>query len=130
MQRRLWTKIVAVGAVAAGALALMPAAVEATPARPAALVSPICVVVSVGLPLGSCNTGAVGAGAGAAVWININTGIVAPCQYVVRDVANDWPVRTGSSTGHFATRIGGLYSHYRLELNWCTNGSTGLISPI
>lgn len=120
MRRRVWTKIAAAGAVTAGALAVMPAAAQAVPLPGG------CVVVSPGLPLGSCKTSAVEAGDGK-VWININTGIAA-CQWVVRDVRNSAPVRTGSSAGHYATSISGLYSFYRLELNWCTNGSTGAIS--
>lgn len=121
MTRRVWTNVAAAGAVTAGALALLPAAAQAAVPLPAT-----CVVVSPGLPLGSCKTPAVEAGDGK-VWININTGLI-PCQYVVRDVKNDAPVRVGSVTGHYATSISGLYSYYRLELNWCTNGSTGAIS--
>jgi hypothetical protein len=68
----------------------MPAAQAAAP------LSATCVAVSPGLPLGSCKTPAVEAGDGK-VWIN--TGLI-PCQYVVRDVRNDAPVRNGSVTGH------------------------------
>ncbi|TYB62186.1 hypothetical protein FXF51_26050 [Nonomuraea sp. PA05] len=111
--------LAAVLATGGPAAAVSPAAAQA----PVAMEGAACVVMPQAY---DCNTAAVEAGDGV-VWININTGIVAPCHYYVRDTRNSWPVRDGAVTGHYATRITGLYSWYRLELRWCTSGSSGYI---
>jgi hypothetical protein len=115
---------VAAATLAAALVTGGPAAAAATRAPATAQLLPATCIV--GPQMYDCKTPAVPAGDGV-VWININTGLV-PCHYVVRDINNDHPVRTGAVTGHYATRITGLYSWYRLELNWCTSGSTGAIS--
>ncbi|MCA2211577.1 hypothetical protein [Jidongwangia harbinensis] len=116
----------AVGMAAASALAAGPAAAQAAPSAPSAgLLPATCVTAPIS---GECNTAAVQAGSDGAVYFNVNTGIVAPCHYYIRDVTNGRPVRDGSVVGSYAGRVTGLTNWYRLELRFCfVGGATGAI---
>jgi hypothetical protein len=95
--------------------------VVAFAATPAQAATGSCVV-----PWSGCETGAVPAANGG-VWISINTGPVFFCSWRVRDTSNWQIVRSRTTLGAWAERIGGLYSWYRLELTNCRTGASGFI---
>lgn len=67
------------------------------------------------------------AGATGTVYFNVNTGILAPCHYHIRDIITGNSVRRGYVVRSWGGRVTGLTNWYRLELRWCVPGSAGAI---
>lgn len=125
MTRRLWMLLMP-ALVFAVTMFASPSAAQAEGSATSSIsaVAP-CVVPPYRL---SCDTAAVPAGSDGVVDFVINTGIAA-CQYYIRDMILNPPkvVREGWGVGSFGGRVSGLTNWYRLELRFCTPGSSGAI---